>query len=337
VPNRAQRLNDRAGHALRRGLFGGSSPASMLATLGIALGTALLALQAAVGGLWFAAAGIVLIGVALLVMSVKVHKSASMTARLQRQLRDGFRGIGSGVPAAPRPAGILPPAAVADRLKAIGKVVPQVVDATAKGRQAAAVHADPQRSFRLYAATRGTVAQDPAANDGPGSRTGDATAPDGRRVAALVSGPLAASLATEFAVTRLHPGLAEAEFEASQPTALVIEEKALQQGAWYSTLQATGVGLLREVFALMSTARSRGISIYVVPSERLELSTTTLRRHASMVVGPGTDIADQDLRDAGSAPDSAVRRPLIDLLRRGAAPTTTQDAAPTHASKEATI
>lgn len=299
----------------------------MLATAGITLGTILVAVQAALGGLWFAAVGTVLFGLALLVMSAKVHKSARTTARLQRQLRDGLRGIGSVPAPAATPTGRMPPAAVAERLKAIGQVVPQVVDSTAKGRQAAAVHADPERSFRLYAATRGTVAHGP-------SDSSAASAENGRRVAALVGRSLAAGLAAEFAVTRLHPGLAEAEFEAAQPSALVIEEDALQQGAWYSTLQASGVGLLREVLSLMSTARSRGISIYVVPSERLELSTTTLRRHASMVVGPGADATDQDLLAAESVHGPAVRRPLIDVLRAGASPAS--GSAPTPAHQEAT-
>lgn len=306
VPNDVRRLRERVGKTLRRGLIGGSSPASIIPVVAIALGTLLLAVQAALTGLWFAAAGTVLLGLALLVISAKVHKSATMTARLQRQVRDGLRGIGTAPAAASVSAGPLPASAVADRLKAIGKVVPQVMDSAAKGRQAAAVHADPQRAFRLYAATRGTVARtEPEA-------PGDFDA-GGRRIAVIAGRSLTLALAGQFSVTLLHPGLAEAEFESAQPSALVIEERALQQGAWYSTMQASGVGLLREVLAMMSAARNRGISIYVIASNRLELSTTTVRRGASLVLSPDKSARELETMNLGT--DAAARRPLIEILR----------------------
>ncbi|QCU78352.1 hypothetical protein E7744_09380 [Citricoccus sp. SGAir0253] len=303
MPSSVTRLPRNAVGTLGRKLRSGSR-LGQATFLAVVLGTVLVALQAVLSGLWLAAAGICLLGAAASVLALKVFTAALLAARTERSLR---QGMSAAPPArAPsRPVAAADPA-TANRLRAIGVVEPSVVNAAAKGRQAAAVRDDPQRSFRLYAATRG--ASLPADQSSAGAADGAGR----RRIAAIATAEQAAAWGREFAVTRLHPELARAEFEAAQPTALVIHEDALRTGAWYSTLQAGGVGLLRQVFDLIATCRRNAIMVYVVASDTLELSTPTLRRRATLVVRPGED---DDALPGTAAHGADVDRPLIRALR----------------------
>lgn len=302
MPSSARRLSQRSVRVLRRaGLSGVSNRVNLATVIAIAVGALLIALQAALAGLWLATVGILLLGVAVTVIATKAHKGAIFAARTNRQLRRRARAGGStaapslAVTARPQDSG-----QPIDKLHSIGMVTPEVADTAAKGRQAAAVKDDPDRSFRLYAATLGAAASshDPLTDNGP-------------RLAVVATSALADWLDEEFTITRLHPGLARAEFEASQPRALVIQEDALREGSWYSTLQASGVRLLRELFDLIYLCRERGIMVYAVASDSLELSTTSLRRRVSMVVYPGVDGA----LAADQLHGSEVQRPVIDRLQ----------------------
>lgn len=300
MPSSVRRLPQRAVGVVRRGVFGGTNRLNLLAVGAIGVGAALVALQLALAGLWFAAVGVLCVGGGLAVIAVKASKAAIFAARAERHLRQGARsGRGaSSPPGATAARARLNPAPMQDRLHAIGVFRPEVIDPQSKGRQAAAVREDPQRPYRLYAATVGL--QDQAAPE---------SSPSGRRIAVVGTAELAARLGQDFSVTRLHPGLSAAEFEAARPSALVIQEDGLRDGTWYGTLQAGGVQLMRELDSLISQARRQGLMVYDVASETLELSTTTLRRRVSLVVQPGQAVA----RSGGADLDDA-QQPLIDRL-----------------------
>lgn len=302
MPSSARRLSQRSVGILRRaGLSGASSRVNLATTVAIAVGVLLIALQFVLAGLWLAAIGILLLGVAATVIATKAHKAAVFAARSNRQLRRRARtGRGTADPSSAATVRHQGSGQLFDRLHTIGMVTPEVVDTGAKGRQAAAVNEDPDRSFRLYAATLGAI----------GSPHGLRT-DHGPRLAVVATQPLIDWLGEEFTLVQLHPGLARAEFEASQPRALVIQEDALREGPWYSTLQAGGVGLLRQLFELISLCRERGIMVYAVASDSKELSTMSLRRRVSMVVHPS---ANEGLA-ADQLHGPAVQRTVIDRLR----------------------
>lgn len=160
------------------------------------------------------------------------------------------------------------------RLHSIGMYTPKVLDTSAKGRNAAAVIPDEQRSYRLYAATEGSL----------GSRRLNAEGLGFRKIAVIGTSPLRDSLEAQFEVTMLYPGIAEAVFDAESPSALVIEEAALETGAWDTTLSSTGLPMLDEVLAVRDRAVEGALQVYLLPSKRIDVSTHTLRDKATVVV-----------------------------------------------------
>ncbi|MEE1620720.1 hypothetical protein ACQ7DA_07825 [Zafaria sp. J156] len=306
MPSNFRGLPRRIVRALRRGLLGGSNQVGLAVSAAVLLGTALIVVQLLILGWWLGAAGTLLLGGAGLVLGVKTTKTALRLARVDRQLRDGIKTTGHAAAAPPQDGQRIDAHSAASRLQAIGRVELDVVNPSAKGRQAAAVDSDPLRPFRLYAATRGTVAAPGGAAPENGS---------GRRIAAIATPRLAARLNGDFSVSALRPGLSLAELEASQPTAVVVEEDALRAGAWYSALQAGGTGLLREIFEVARESRERGIGFYVVASDTLELSSTTLRGVATHVVQPDAPPAAVPGTDGAAAPSL----PLLEALESHAA------------------
>lgn len=294
-----RRLPRQAVRVVRRGVSGDASRLNLVAVSAIAIGAILIALQAALSGLWLLAAGVLLVGVGWAITAVKANKGAIFAARAERSLRQGVRTVGAVSPRAASGRG-RPVSERQSRLDAIGVVRPEVINTSAKGRQAAAVKDDPQRPFRLYAATLGLQDRPESATEGTG-----------RRIAVVGTASLVERLSTDYAVTRLHPGLSRAEFEASRPSALVIEEDGLRTGSWFGTLHAGGVKLMQELDALIEASRERGIMVYAVASDSLELSTTTLRERVSLVIHP-----DEPTSATGGADLGDAQQPLIDSLRR---------------------
>ncbi len=233
--------------------------------------------------------GLLLLGVpfvALVAMATlyKAHIAAVEAKRLRLELRKSLRllenspKLKSSTPQASNGKG--PPKLAKSverlenqqRLRNVGVFKPNKVDTRAKGRQAAAVNQDPKRSYRLYAATKGTLSSpDPAGSPY-------------RKVALIGSLALRQLLEEDFYVVPLHPGLSEAQFEAESPTCLIIEEAALQHGPWGTALSATGTALLEEILTVRNKATSNALHVYVLPSNLIEVSTHLLRSRATVLV-----------------------------------------------------
>lgn len=172
------------------------------------------------------------------------------------------------------------------RMRAIGLYTPRVVDPSAKGRQAAAVEPDANRSYRLYAATEGVLNE---------LNSDNSRAPK-RKIAVIGTEPLRSVLEDEFALTVLRPGMAEAQLEADTPVGLVIEEAALQSGAWASALSASGMALLKEIIAVRDKTAAGAHQVYVIPSNTIDVSTRLLRERATVVVDRSYGQAFMDTR-----------------------------------------
>lgn len=104
------------------------------------------------------------------------------------------------------------------------------------------------------------------------------------RLCVIASSALLDFLEPSFNLAALQPGVAEAVFEAEGPVALVIDERALQEGSWSGALKTTANELVREVLRLKKRALAQRIPVYVLPSSRVEVASRELRSAAVVVV-----------------------------------------------------
>lgn len=284
---------------------------TLLGGLGVACvvaGSGLVAAELAVGGYALAAAGSVLSGAGLAVATWKAHKSALRTAAL---IKDHRRGVARGradvkelrelvtslqgqlnsrppAPASP------PPSAVGRPTRTIRASSVPGLDQAAQGRHAAAAVPDPERPHKLFAATYGMGSLDARPIEQPR-----------RGVAVIASTALVEQLERDYAVSRLHPGTELAELDHAEPTALVIEERALEAGVWFGALRATGAALFAELQAVLSWAQAQQVTVYVLPDSVARPFSGALRRQASQLVRSGA---------TAPAVDPDVRLPLLEAL-----------------------
>lgn len=257
----------------------------MLAAFGaLVIGAGFIVLEAYRSGYVFLAMGTPFIALVLLVSLYKSHTAAAESKKLRLELKSSLRSLEREIrqtsPSVYQPNNNGQKKLIKSvdrlenqqRLRKIGLFAPKKLDTRAKGRQAAAVAEDPKRSYRLYAATRGTLS------------SAIEPEPYMRKVAVVASQSLKKHLQDSFHVISLHPGLAEAQFEAENPSCLIIEEAALQDGPWSTALSATGTALFQEILGVRNRAAANGLQIYVLPSNLIEVSTRVLRSRASVLV-----------------------------------------------------
>ncbi|MCC2594540.1 hypothetical protein LKO27_14130 [Tessaracoccus sp. OS52] len=243
----------------------------------IALAVALAAVQLMLLAMPLAAAAVVALGGAIAVMAFKVHVSSATSRSVERRVKllTTARSVPSAAPVVnpPAPVGSATPApppaptrTTAEKLRTVGTYTPQKVAAeSTAGRVAASVTPDPDAPYRLFAATHGMGNPDTSAVS--------------RRVLALVgSDRLAAVLADAGDVHRLHPGVSAAEIEHAQPSALIIEEDALNSGPWVGAVDPHGSKLLLELRVAMAWMRRNSGSIFVIPATGAQgLAATAMR------------------------------------------------------------
>jgi len=172
----------------------------------------------------------------------------------------------------------------------VGAIEPstvKTVDRSARGRQAAAVTQDEARPRKLFSATLGM-----------GSSVLKPERRSLRQIAGVVSPELLNVLEARYALTQFHPGLVPVELDYAQPSALVFEESALEQGVWFGALRTTGTSLFAEIQAALTWARTKRQSIFVLPEPTPRHYAGALRREATYLVQSDlvpTDVADVSL------------------------------------------
>lgn len=166
------------------------------------------------------------------------------------------------------------------KLRDIGVFYPKRASGTIAGRQAAAVNADPEAPYRLFAATHQT--------SGHGA---------GNRVFAVAgSDRLVTLLEQHGTVHRLHPSMSTAEMAKHDPDVLVVEEDAFQDGVWRGAVDPHGGRLLQELRVAMSTMRKLHRPIYVLAATGIPGQAAPFLRADTIVVDDattaGTPLAD---------------------------------------------
>jgi hypothetical protein len=163
----------------------------------------------------------------------------------------------------------------------------KVADRGTRGRQAAAVTQDEARPWKLFSATLGMGVF--------------ALSPDRhslRQIAGVVSPKLLSVLEVRYAFTQFHPGLVPVELDYAQPSALVFEESAFEHGVWFGALRTTGMSLFADIQSVVTWARTKSQSIFVLPDSTPGHNAGALRRQATYLVQPGlvpTEVADVSL------------------------------------------
>jgi hypothetical protein len=269
----------------------------------IIFGGGLLALQLALLDKWLIAAASMLLAAGVAMTAFKVHRTAvaSFTVlgehrrnavRISGRLSD-LRHVIEGAAGQNRLQQTIS-SRFAPSAAAIEASSVEILDAEATGRQAAAVTEDAERPQKLFAATSGMGFF--------------ALHPEGltrRPIAGIVSPILSKRLAAEYALTRLHPGMVLLELDRAQPSAIVLEEDALNNGVWAGAMRATGTFLFSDIQRVLTWAKVRQQTVYVLPTRSPQLYTDELRRQASYVVRSG-------LRPPGL--DADVELPLLESL-----------------------
>jgi len=184
---------------------------------------------------------------------------------------------------------------VGARLGAVEPSTVKVIDRGSKGRQAGAVTNDEARPWKLFSATLGMG----SALLEPGRRTL-------RPIAGVVSPELLKVITGTYAFTQFHPGLVPVELDYAQPTAIVLEESALDRGVWFGALRTAGAPLFADISAALIWAKAKCQSIFVLPDSTPKPYSVALRQQASYVVRPG-------LVATGVQLDASV--PLLECLR----------------------
>lgn len=222
-------------------------------------------------------------GVALLAWKIQVTSLTGKTLERQLKLLAAARTAAAAphppitaapvVPTAPVTAPAPPERSLEDKLRVVGTYTPppNVQTTGGPGRLAAGVAADPDAPFRLFAATHGFGAP-------PASLTSS------RAIALIGSGHLAETLGAHGSVYRLHPSLTAAELEHARPSALVVEEDALNSGPWCGALDPHGAKLLLEIRVAMAWMRRHTGAIYVVTSTgRAAVSAAAMRADTILI------------------------------------------------------
>jgi hypothetical protein len=267
-----------------------------LILVAIGLGVSLLVLQLLIAERPLLAAATVLLGLGAILTAFKVNRIAVASATLLKEYRRaaargqaGFssgpaetagalsgtpgEALGSGIAARPVPGGAIEASEV------------QPLDGLNKGRSAAAVTSDGWRPHKLLAATlaMGSVATSGA--EGP---------QDCRRIAGVMSPEVSRVLKTRYAVTHLRPDLVAAQLEQAQPSAIVLEESALDQDLWFGGLRASGGSLFREIEGIFDWAKASQQSIYVLPDRTPRPYTAAVRERATFLIRPGLTVRGAD-------------------------------------------
>ena len=265
-----------------------------LILVAIGLGVSLLVLQLVIAERPLLAAATVLLGLGAILTAFKVNRIAVASATLLKEYRRaaargqadltsgpvktaralaGTPGEALGIAARPVPGGAIEASEV------------QPLDGLNKGRNAAAVTADEWRPHKLLAATlaMGSVATSGA--EGP---------QDGRRIAGVMSPEVSRVLKTRYAVTHLRPDLVAAQLEQAQPSAIVLEESALDQDLWFGGLRASGGSLFREIEGIFDWAKASQQSIYVLPDKTPRPYTAAVRERATFLIRPGLTVRGAD-------------------------------------------
>ena len=274
-----------------------------LTLIGLAVGVTFIFIESYRSGYTLVAYGCVLIALVLAVGTYKSHTAATETRRVRLEIATLRREVlnqakqhnrksqGKQQNPKQKPARgssskrttNLPQARIMralernenqQRMRAIGLHTPRVIDPAAKGRQAAAVEPDLNRPYRMYAATEGILR----------ASESDSSTILKRKIAIIGTEALRSVLEEQFALTVLRPGISEAQLEADAPAGLIIEEAALQSGAWASALSASGMILLKEIIALRDRTVAGAHQVYIIPSNTIEVSTRLLRNKATVIV-----------------------------------------------------
>jgi hypothetical protein len=263
----------------------------MVAAIG--LGVSLLVLQLLIDDRPLVAAATALLGLGAALTAYKVNRIAVTSARLLKEQRHsgaGGRGRFAQSGGSERAGagwsrrGRTPGPGIAERPVPGGAIEPSVVqalDGVKKGRNAAAVTEDESRPHKLFAATQ-----------------------SGRRIAGIMSPEIAAALQTRYTVTCLRPDVGPAQLEQAQPSAIVLDERALDHGLWFGALRAGGGSLFRQVQAILDWATARQQTVYVLPDGTPRPYTGVLREQATFLVRPGLT----------AATDPDVELPLLESL-----------------------
>ena len=261
-----------------------------LILVAIGLGVSLLVLQLLIDERRLVAAATVLLGLGAILTAFKVNRIAVASARLlkEQRRRAAVRGqaASTGAPAASAGALSSKPGEATGSGVAVRPVPGGAIEASEvqaleglnKGRHAAAVTADELRPHKLLSATlaMGSV----ATPQGEGAK-------NGRRIAGVMSPEVSRVLQTRYALTQLRPDLVAAQLEQAQPSAVVLEESALDQDLWFGGLRASGGALFREIEAIFDWAEASQQSIYVLTDKTPRPYTAVVRDQATFLVRPG--------------------------------------------------
>jgi hypothetical protein len=254
----------------------------------VGLGAGLIAVQLLLTGYLVPAAATVFLGAGLALTGFKVHRSAVGSARLLAEHRREAARVRASF-------------AELQRCFEARQAEPRTQRATVR-RKAGVVTPDEARSWKHFSAALGLGSTVPE----PGRRTL-------RPIAGVVSPELLRVLEGHYVFTPLHPGLVAVELDHAQPTAIVLEESALDRGVWFGALRATGAALFADLRAALSWAKVRHQSIFVLPDPTPRPYSAALRRQATYLVGPGL---------IANALEADVSLPLLESLREYVSSTT---------------
>ncbi|SHI73195.1 hypothetical protein SAMN02745244_00933 [Tessaracoccus bendigoensis DSM 12906] len=244
--NQAQRLVRLAGR------FKNHVTPLLALTEGLVLGGGLLlVVDHAIRGDALSAVGALALTLAAALLTWKLHTTGVAVGQLRTLLKHA-PAPAPQVTVVPAPAPQAPDPR--EKLNTIGTFTPETIPGAESGRIAAAVTTDPDAPFRLLVATKGA--------SGGGAA--------GRSLALVGSDGLAQALAGHCAVHRIHPSMSQAEFVSAAPEILVIEEDALNGGAWDGALAPQGSQLLLELRVAMASIRAAEGFIYVIPTRGMQ-------------------------------------------------------------------
>lgn len=115
-------------------------------------------------------------------------------------------------------------------------------------------------------------------------------------VAGVVTDGLATALEPVVELVRLQPWLTVGRLEELSPSCLVIEERALREGAWFGVEGTTTLGLTTELEAVLAWCRREGIPVLGIRSEDGGGVSTPVLRSS---YGLGFPAATEDLSPSG--------------------------------------
>ena len=271
----------------------------------IIFGGGLFALQLALLDKWLMAAASLLLAAGIAITAFKVHRTAVASfTQLGEHRRNAVR-ISGRLSERPNALDVAAEESrhqqtglnrFAPNAVAIGASSVEILDAEATGRQAAAVTEDMERPQKLFAATSGM-----------GFFTLHPEGLNLRPIAGIVSPSLSKRLAAEYALhPPLHPGMVLLELDRAQPSAIVLEEDALNNGVWAGAMRASGTLLFSDIQRVFDLGEGEAADGLCVASKNAPaIHRRKLRRQASYVVWSG-------LRPPGL--DADVELPLLESL-----------------------